>query len=121
MSKTNPLAPIGFEDEEEGFQELAKALKNFSKSKIETERRLPYNIDTGEFKMGDAEPVDIGTAWEQPYIIIDKEFSVNELTHRIVKGEIVKFNDAIHVYWSETPAVTQENNPFFCKKEIDEC
>ena len=121
MSETNQLAPMGFEDEEAGFQEFAKALKNFSKSKIESERRLPYNIDTGEFKMSDAETVDVGTAWEKPFIVIDKKFSVNEVTHRIVKGEIVKFNDASHVYWNETPAVTQENNPFFCEKEIEDC
>ena len=120
MNKTEQLSPLGFEEEESGFQELAKALAEFSKDKIDTERRLPYNIDTGKFSIGDADTVTIDTVWDHPYIIIDKNCSISAVNNRIIDGNITKIDTAMNVYWSATPAEIQENNPFFCKREIDD-
>lgn len=120
MNKTEQLSPLGFEEEEEGFHELAKALAEFSKDKIDTERRLPYNIETGEFNISDADTVTVDTVWDDPYIIIDKNCSISEANSRIIDGVITKIDTAKNVYWSSTPAETQENNPFFCKREIND-
>lgn len=115
-----PLAPMGFEDEEQGFQAFAQALAGLDKSSIDTERRLPYNEDTGEFIMGEASTVTSDTVWDVPYIVIDKSYSVSDVNHRVHHGVVVRIETANHNYWTSTPAETLEDNPFFCIKEIED-
>lgn len=97
--------------------ELEQALRNAPRKRIEIERRLRYNIDTGEII--DWCHVNKDETWPDPYIVIQDETLVYPVRQRVRDGKIVDIDTAIHVYWQATPALTLENNPYFCIKELD--
>jgi len=99
--------------------ELEQALLNLNnpRKKIELEVRLRYNKDTGE--VIDKQHVNKLEAWEDAYIVIADETEIRPDKMRVVDGKLVKIDTSIHVYWTATPAEIANNNPYFCKREID--
>ena len=103
--------------------ELERALLNHTsrftnaRKKIEIERRLRYNNDTGEII--DYCHVDKTNVWDEPYIIIQDDTQVYPIRQRVREGKLVDIDTAVHVYWQATPAETISNNPYFCKRELE--
>lgn len=104
--------------------DLEQALRNFNsnfhnpRKKIELEVRLSYNKDTGQIIT--KQHVNKLEVWEDAYIVIDDETEIRPARQRVIDGKLVEIDTAIHVYWQATPAEIINNNPYFCKREIDE-
>jgi len=91
---------------------------NNPRKKVVFERRLRYNDNTGEIidwchVTSDTPP------WDEPYIIIQDDTLVYPIRQRVEQGIIVDIDTAIYIFWNSIPAVTLENNPYFCERELE--
>ena len=106
-----------------GFSALSEALAsvNFN-TKIETEYRLKYKTETGEYRTEDACTVPVEEVWEEDYIVLPYGAPLHSpKDHRIIDGKITWIDTSISTFWDETPeADILENNPYFCIKEIND-
>ena len=89
---------------------------------IPIERRLKYNIETGEYRTEDACTVPVEEVWEEDYIVLPYGAPLRSpVDHRVIDGKITWIDTSISTFWDETPeAEVLENNPYFCIKEIDD-
>lgn len=64
----------------------------------------------------------ISDVWDVDYIVVDEAASlaVNPDKWRVVNNELVYYDPVENVYWRRTPALTIDNNPFFCIEEIED-
>ena len=87
---------------------------------IDTERRLKYNVETGEYKIEDANTVPVNEVWEEDYIIISQDTALhNTIDHRIIDGKITWIDTSVQTHWQDPPpALVLENNPYFCIREL---
>lgn len=100
--------------------ELEKALLSFAstRKKIEVEVRVRYNTETGEII--DHSSINKEEKWEDPYIVIDKNYIVHPKLDYVKDGKIKRRkNEGIAIYWQSTPAETLNNNPWFCKRQLE--
>ena len=106
-----------------GFSALSEALAsvNFN-TKVESEYRLKYNTETGEYRTEDACTVPVEEVWEEDYIVLPYGAPLRSpKDHRIIDGKITWIDTSISTFWDETPeADILENNPYFCIKEIND-
>ena len=102
---------------------LAQALASINfNDRIPIERRLKYNIETGEYRTEDACTVPVEEVWEEDYIVLPYGAPLHSpKDHRIIDGKITWIDTSISTFWDETPeADILENNPYFCIKEIND-
>jgi len=105
------------------FSALAQALASVDfNTKIETEFRLKYNTETGEYRTEDADTVRVEDVWDEAYVILPKgTVLLSPVDHRIIDGKITWIDTSISTFWHETPqAEVLENNPYFCIRELEE-
>ena len=105
------------------FSALAQALASISfDDTLPTERRLKYNIETGEYRIEDADTVHVDEVWDENYMVISQDTALpSPVIHRIIDGKITWIDTSISTFWHETPqAEVLENNPYFCIRELEE-
>lgn len=106
-----------------GFSALSEALAsvNFN-TKVESEYRLKYNTETGEYRTEDACTVPVEEVWEEDYVVLPYGAPLRSpVDHRVIDGKITWIDTSISTFWDETPeAEVLENNPYFCIKEIND-
>ena len=106
-----------------GFSALSEALAsvNFN-TKVESEYRLKYNTETGEYRTEDACTVPVEEVWEEDYVVLPYGAPLRSpVDHRVIDGKITWIDTSISTFWDETPeADILENNPYFCIKEIND-
>ena len=106
-----------------GFSALSEALAsvNFN-TKVESEYRLKYNTETGEYRTEDACTVPVEEVWEEDYVVLPYGAPLRSpVDHRVIDGKITWIDTSISTFLEETPeAEVLENNPYFCIKEIDD-
>ena len=106
-----------------GFSALSEALAsvNFN-TKVESEYRLKYNTETGEYRTEDACTVPVEEVWEEDYVVLPFGAPLRSpVDHRVIDGKITWIDTSISTFWDETPeAEVLENNPYFCIKEIND-
>lgn len=106
-----------------GFSALSEALASIDfNTKVETEYRLKYNTETGEYRTEDACTVPVEEVWEEDYVVLPYGAPLHSPeNHRVIDGKITWIDTSISTFWDETPeAEVLENNPYFCIKEIDD-
>jgi len=106
-----------------GFSALSEALAsvNFN-TKVESEYRLKYNTETGEYRTEDACTVPVEEVWDEDYVVLPYGAPLRSpVDHRVIDGKITWIDTSISTFWDETPeADILENNPYFCIKEIND-
>jgi hypothetical protein len=105
------------------FSALSEALAsvNFN-TKVESEYRLKYNTETGEYRTEDACTVPVEEVWDEDYVVLPYGAPLRSpVDHRVIDGKITWIDTSISTFWDETPeADILENNPYFCIKEIND-
>ena len=86
-------------------------------NKYGLEFRVTYN-DAGELTSDliTARPDEV---WEQSYIVVEEWFSKRP-GHRVVDGSLIEIDTSIHVYHKPALGILINNNPYFCKEEIND-
>lgn len=86
-------------------------------NKYGLEFRITYN-NAGELTSDKitARPDEV---WEQRYITVEEHFSKRP-GHRVIDGALVEIDTAIHVYHKPARGILINNNPYFCKEEIND-
>ena len=86
-------------------------------NKYALEFRITYN-DAGELTSDKitAQPDEV---WQQRYICVE-EWVAKRPGHRVVDGKLVEIDTSVHVYHKPAVGVLVNNNPYFCKQEIEE-
>lgn len=89
---------------------------------IPIERRLKYNIETGEYRIEDANTVPVDEVWDENYMIISQDTDLpSPVIHRIIDGKVTWIDTSTGSTWHNAPpADVLENNPYFCIKELEE-
>lgn len=83
------------------------------------ETRLRYDPDSGKFTLQDRESVRRDVHWDQPYIVINRDQSLNPHRQRVVDGAVQEVHQTTSRYYKEIPAKTVPGNKFYCE-EIDD-
>lgn len=86
-------------------------------NKYGLEFRITYN-DAGELTSDKitARPDEV---WEQRYIVVEEWFS-SRPGHRVVDGSLIEIDTSVHVYHKPARGILINNNPYFCKEEIND-
>ncbi len=86
-------------------------------NKYALEFRITYN-DAGELTSDKitAQPDEV---WQQRYICVEEWFAKRP-GHRVVDSKLVEIDTSVHVYHKPAVGVLVNNNPYFCKQEIEE-
>ena len=86
-------------------------------NKYGLEFRITYN-DRGELT-SDKTTAMPDEVWEQRYITVEEHFSKRP-GHRVIDGVLTEVDTAIHVYHKPARGILINNNPYFCKEEIND-
>lgn len=57
--------------------------------------------------------------WTDPYICVPEWF-MPKPGHRVIDNKLVEIDTSIHVYHKPVKGILANNNPYFCKGEINE-
>ena len=86
-----------------GFSALSEALAsvNFN-TKVESEYRLKYNTETGEYRTEDACTVPVEEVWEEDYVVLPYGAPLRSpVDHRVIDGKITWIDTSISTFWDE--------------------
>ena len=84
----------------------------------ELETRICYDVDTGVLDAASKSTVPVDTVWTEAYIIV-QDYFIPKMSDKVSNGKLVKFDTSVHVYHKPVQGILINNNPYFCKEELD--
>lgn len=57
--------------------------------------------------------------WSDPYVVVPEWFMARP-GHRVIDGKLEEIDTSIHVYHKPVRGILANNNPYFCKGEVNE-
>jgi hypothetical protein len=84
-------------------------------------RNLEFRIiyDSKGMLISDKITAQKNEVWEESYIVVEEHFSKRS-SHKVVDGKLVSVDTSIHVYHKPAHGILINNNPYFCKEEIND-
>ena len=86
-------------------------------NKYKLEFRITYN-DAGELT-SEKTTARLDEVWQQRYICVEEHFAKRP-GHKVIDGVLTEIDTSIHVYHKPAVGVLVNNNPYFCKEEIND-
>ena len=84
----------------------------------ELETRICYDVDTGVIDPNSKCDVPVDTVWTEAYIIV-QDYFMPKASDKVSNGKLIKIDTSIHVYHRPAQGILINNNPYFCKEELD--